>query len=165
MLKGCTMINPWIKSSISMVERFTATEGIIHNKYDLVYCMKGFMNTYSELLLFYNVPLDLNLLAQSLVEKTNYLRSILQSRSFQMNSSNITQPLKEEATKEQILEIIEQIIQEIEASIEKESLILLKQQLLEPTLSPVLVKGLLENIRTHPHCKWVSYLLRNYFEF
>lgn len=70
----------------------------------------------------------------------------------------------EEATKDQIFEILERNIDEIEASIEKESLILLKQQLLEPTLSPAIVKGLLENIRTHPHCKWTSYLLRNYFK-
>lgn len=74
------------------------------------------------------------------------------------------QPIGEEVTKEQILELIEQIIDEIEEPIEKESLILLEQELLEPTLGPVIVKGLLENIRTHPHCKWISYLLRNYFE-
>ena len=44
-----------------------------HTKYDLIYCIKGFMSTYSELFLFYNVPFDLNLLSQSLVEKTNLL--------------------------------------------------------------------------------------------
>ena len=75
------------------------------------------------------------------------------------------QPINEEVTKEQILEIMEQKIKEMEESIEKESLLLLKQQLLEPTLSPAIVKGLLENIRNHPHCKWISYLLRNYYGF
>ena len=61
--------------------------------------------------------------------------------------------------------MIQQKIDEMEESIEKESLILLKQQLLEPTYSPAIVKGLLENIRKDPHCKWISYLLRNYFQF
>ena len=124
------------------------------------------MKTYSELFLFYNLPLDLDLLAQSLVEKTNLLAKhitvpFISNELIQL----FKQPMHEEVTKEHILEIIEQNINEIEESIEKESLILLKQHLLEPTLSPAIVKGLLENIRTHPHCKWVSYLLRNYFEF
>ena len=152
------------KVILSMIERLYGEE-IKHIKYDLIYCIKGFMKTYSELFLFYNLPLDLNLLAQSLVEKTNLLAKhitvpFISNELIQL----FNQPANEEVTKEQILEIIEQNINEIEESIEKESLILLKQQLLEPTLSPALVKGLLENIRTHPHCKWISYLLRNYFE-
>jgi hypothetical protein len=108
----------------------------------------------------------LNLLAQSLVEKTNLLAKNI-TVPFISNEliQRFNQPANEEVTKGQILEIIEQNITDIEESIEKESLILLKQQLLEPNLSPALVKGLLENIRAHPHCKWVSFLLRNYFEF
>jgi hypothetical protein len=72
--------------------------------------------------------------------------------------------MNEEVTKEQILEIMEQKIAEIEEGIEKESVILLKQQLLEPSFGPAIVKGLLENIRNHPHCKWIAYLLRNHYE-
>ena len=153
------------KVILSMVERLYGEE-IKQTKYDLIYCIKGFMKTYSELFLFYNLPLDLNLLAQSLVEKTNLLAKHI-TIPFISNElvQLFKQPTQEEVTKEQILEIIEQNIEEIEESIEKESLILLKQQLLEPTLSPALVKGLLENIRNHPHCKWVAYLLRNYFGF
>jgi len=57
--------------------------------------------------------------------------------------------------------MMEQKIAEMEESIEKESLVLLKQDILEPSLSPAIVKGLLENIRNHPHCKWIAYLWRN----
>ncbi len=151
------------KVILSMVERLYGEE-IEQIKYDLIYCIKGFMKTYSELFLFYNLPLDLDLLVQSLVEKTNLLAKYV-TVPFISNElvKQFKQPSCEELTKDQILEIIDQNIQEIEESIEKESLTLLKQQLVEPTLSPVLVKGLLENIRTHPHCKWISYLLRNYF--
>ncbi len=153
------------KSILSMIERLYSIE-VNHTKYDLIYCIKGFMNTYSHLFLFYNVPLDLDLLAQSLVEKTNLLARhttipFISQELIQM----FKQPMNEEVTKEQILEIMEQKIEEIEEPIEKESLILLKQQLLEPTFGPAIVKGLLENIRNHPHCKWISYLLRNYYEF
>lgn len=153
------------KVILSMVERLYGKD-IEQTKYDLIYCIKGFMKTYSELFLFYNVPLDSDLLAKSLVEKTNLLANHI---TIPFISTELIQllkkPMLEETTKEQTLKIIEQSIEEIEESIERESLILLKQQLLEPTLSPALVKGLLENIRTHPHCKWVAYLLRGYFGF
>jgi AcrR family transcriptional regulator len=149
---------------LSMIERVYGEE-VEQTKYDLIYCIKGFMNTYSQLFLFYNVPLDLTLLSQSLVEKTNLLARhttvpFVTEELIQM----VTQPLNEEVTKEQILEIMKGKIAEMEESIEKESLILLKAQLLDPTLPPAIVKGLLENIRNHPHCKWVSYLLRRYYQ-
>lgn len=150
---------------LSMIERLYGEE-IEYAKYDLIYTIKGFMKTYSELFLFYNVPLDLDLLSQSLVEKTNLLAShitvpFISHELIQM----IQQPLGEEGKKEQILVLIDQKIEEMEESIEKDSLILLKQQVIEPTLSPAIVKGLLENIRNQPHCKWVSFLLRSYFVF
>jgi AcrR family transcriptional regulator len=150
---------------LEMIERLFGSE-IKNIKYDLIYCIKGFMSIYSNLFVFYNVPLDLNLLAQSLVEKTNILAKHTTIPFISEDLIEIIkQPMNEEVTKEQILGLIEQKLEEIEDSIEKESLILLKEQLLEPTLSPVLVKGLLENIRNHPHCKWIVLLLRRYFEF
>jgi AcrR family transcriptional regulator len=153
------------KVILSMVERLY-DEDINQIKYDLIYCIKGFMKTYSELFIFYNLPLDLNLLAHSLVEKTNLLAKHI-SVPFISNElvQLFKQPTNEKESKEKIVEIIEQNIEEIEESIEKESLILLKQHLLEPIYSPAIVKGLLENIRNHPHCKWVAYLLRGYFDY
>jgi AcrR family transcriptional regulator len=150
---------------LEMIEHLYGQE-VKHTKYDLIYCIKGFMSMYSQLFLFYNVPIDSNLLSQSLVEKTNLLAKhttipFISEELIEM----IKQPIKDEVTKEQILELINQKLVELEDSIEKESLVLLKEQLLKPTLSPVLVKGLLENIRNHPHCKWIGFLLRRYFEF
>ena len=163
-LKGRIYDQATDKVILSMVERLYGDE-IKQIKHDMIYCVKGFMKTYSELFLFHNLPLDLDLLAKSLVEKTNLLARHITIPFISTELVQLCQqPTNKEVTKDQILEIIEQNIIEIEESIEKESLLLLKQQLLEPTLSPALVKGLLENIRTHPHCKWVSYLLRNYFK-
>lgn len=153
------------KIILSMIERLYGEE-VEPIKYDLIYSIKGFMSTYLELFLFYNVPLDFDLLSQSLVEKTNLLaRHTTIPFISQELIEMLNQPMNEEVTKEQLLEIMEQKIDEIDESIEKDSLILLKQQLLEPTLSLAIVKGLLENIRNHPHCKWISYLLRRYYEF
>lgn len=153
------------KTILSMVERLYGKE-VEQTKYDLVYCIKGFISIYSQLFLFQQVPLDLHLLSQSLVEKTNLLAKhttipFISQELIQM----VKQPLNEEVTKEQILELMEQSIEEMEESIEKESVILLKQQLLQPTLGTAIVKGLLENIRENPHCKWISYMLRNYYGF
>ncbi|WP_045520189.1 TetR/AcrR family transcriptional regulator [Neobacillus niacini] len=152
------------KTILSMVERLYEEKEVRDTKYDLVFCIKGFMSMYSQLFLFYNVPLDLKLLSQSLVEKTNLLA---RNTTVPFITKDLIQmfdePLGEEVTKEQILEIIQQELVEMEESIEQESLILLKQELLAPTLPRAIVKGLVENIRNHPQTKWISYLLRNYF--
>lgn len=151
---------------IAMIERLYG-EAVNGTKYDLMYCIKSFMNMYSQLFVFYNMPLDLNLLAESLVEKTNLLAEHM---TIPFVSDELAayfkfkQPIKEDATKEQILEILNGKIEEMKESIEKESLVLLKEQLLKPQFPPAIVKGLLENIRQHPHCKWIAYLLRGYFE-
>lgn len=150
---------------ISMIGRLYGEE-VNTIKYDLCYCIKGFLKIYSELFLFYNVPLDLNVLSLSLVEKTNLLAKNMTIPFITQDLVQMfKQPMKEEITKEQILELIEQKLGEIEESIEKESLILLKKQLIHPTYSMAIVNGLIENIRHHPHCKWISYVLRKYYDF
>ena len=153
------------KTILTIIERVCGEE-VELTKYDLVYCIKGFISIYSQLFLIQKLPMDLHLLSLSLVEKTNLLAShttipFISQEMMQM----VIEPFDEEVTKEQILDIMEQKIEEIEEPIEKESLILLKQHLLEPTLSPAVVKGLIENIRNHPHAKSISYLLRSYYKF
>ncbi|MDN4606212.1 TetR/AcrR family transcriptional regulator [Sporosarcina highlanderae] len=134
-------------------------------KYDLSFCIKGFMSTYSELYLLYKTPIDMDLLSQSLVEKTNLLAKNMTITFIPDELIEIIdQPLIEDTSSEKIVEVIEKNIEDMEDSIEKESLILLKQELLEPALHPAIVKGLLSNIQHHPHCKWAAYLLRKHFE-
>ncbi len=149
---------------LALIERLY-DDKVQETKYDLMYSIKGFMNMYSQLFVFYNVPLDLKLLSESLVEKTNILARYTTAPFVSRDLLRTLQPIDEEITKEQILDIIEQKIEEIEETIEKESLILLKQELIEPGFSPAIIRGLLENIRHHPHCKWISFLLRRYFKF
>lgn len=153
------------KIILSMVERLYGDE-VKFEKYDLIYCIKGFMKMYSELFLFYSVPLDLDLLARSLVEKTNV---IAKHTTVPFISEELLlmlkKPVIEDVSKEQIADILDNKIQEIDDSFEKESLVLLKQQLIELTLDRVIIKGLLENIRNHPQCKWIYYLLRNHYQF
>jgi len=151
------------KTILTLMERLFG-EKIENTKHDLVYCIKGFISIYSELILFNNVPVDLDQLAQSLVEKTNLLAThatipFITEEIFQLKRLTHT-----EVTTDQLLEILEQNLKEVEEPLEKESLTLLKQHILEPTLSPAVVEGLLKNIQSYPSCKWVAFLLRNYFK-
>lgn len=151
------------KTILSMVERLYG-KNVEHSKYDLVYCIKGFIQTYSALLLFTNTTLDLATLAKSLTEKTEILAKHI-TIPFITNElvQIISKPLDEHFSKEQIIQMIDRNLEVMEESIEKESLLLLKEELVEPRLGRALTKGLLENIRNHPHCNWTSFILRNYF--
>lgn len=152
------------KAILTMIDRLYG-DTVEQTKYDLVYSIKGLVNNYSGLLLFNNLPVDVDLLVRSLVEKTNILAKHMTTPFFSTEISTLLlRPTDEKVSKEQLIELLEQKINEIDESIEKESLSLLKQQLLEPSYSPAIVKGLSENIRNHPHCKWISYLIRDYFE-
>lgn len=150
---------------LSMIERLYG-EDTQEIKYDIGYCIKSFMGMYSELFFYYNVQMDIPLLVQSLVEKTNLIAKhmTIPFISHEFYQAYKKQVNEVELTKKDILEMIDQKLKEMDMSIEKESLILLKQEVSHPTLAPVLVNGLLENIRNHPHCKWITYLLRSYFK-
>ncbi|PKG24777.1 TetR/AcrR family transcriptional regulator [Niallia nealsonii] len=152
------------KIILSMIERIYGEN--LPAKLDIMYSIKGFMNTYSHLFLFSQVPFDLHQLAKSLVEKTDLLAKhaavpFLTEELYQ----NIKHPVTEEEQKEKILEIIDQKIEGLkDDSIVQESFILLKKHLKEPTFGPAIVKGLLENIRHNSHCKWITYLLQSYLK-
>lgn len=148
----------------SMITRLYG-ETIQPIEHDLLHCIKGFMKSYAELFIFYHLPLNLESLAKSLVEKTTILATYT---TYPFVTAELAllrqQPTLESITKEEILDIISQTIHEIEEETERESLILLQQQVSKPTVHPVIIKGLIENIRAHPHCQWIVYLLQNYFE-
>lgn len=148
------------KTILTMTEKLFG-ERIENTKYDLVYCIKGFISIYSELILFNNVPVDLEQLAQSLVEKTNLLASEVTIPFVTKEIFQLRRLSKTEITNDQLLEVLEQSLSEAEEPLEQESLSLLKQHILEPSLSPALVEGLLKNIQGYPNCKWIAFLLRN----
>lgn len=153
------------KSVLELVDRYYENK-VKDNKYDLAYCIQGFMKIYADLFFSMDLPVDIDKLCKSLVEKTNLIALqttipiITEKYSQLMSKSNC-----EGVSKNDILKLIDHELPEMEESIEKESLILLKRELSDPSLSPALIKGLLENIRHHPQCKWISYLLRDYFQF
>lgn len=137
-----------------------------HLKYDLVFCIKSFLGMYGEFVLFKDIGLDFDRLARSLVEKTNLIAEQMTTPFITEEHLPILHFVKNKTlSKEQIIEVIANKMEEMEESIEKESLALLKDNLKNPTHSPAIVHGLVENIRKHPHCKWIAYLIENYYGF
>ncbi|MDU1845924.1 MAG: TetR/AcrR family transcriptional regulator [Niallia nealsonii] len=137
-------------------------------KYDLVFSIKGFLNAYTHIVLSHNewIDFDLHMLAKSLVEKTDILATHTKSPYF---TKNIYQLLHQSVTQEniageEIIKLVKGKIEEVDDRYVKESLLLLTEQLEEETLNPVLLKGLIENIRHHRDCVWLSYLLFHYFK-
>lgn len=164
-LKTHIYVQEMDKIILSIAERLYG-ETIEQTKYDLVYAVKGLINTYAQLFVFYKLPVDLDALAKSLVEKTNILAQHMKLPFLTNRLPALCENLLSgEVTKEEILMSLEKNINEVEQSIEKDSLLLLKDELLEPTFSRAIVKGLIGNIKDHPECRWVAYLLEKHLAF
>ncbi|KOP79220.1 transcriptional regulator [Lysinibacillus sp. FJAT-14745] len=151
------------KSIVYMLEQLYQDE-LHETKYDVMYCIKGFMKSYSELFIFSDIPLDLDQLAKSLAEKTEIIARhttipFITEELIQLT----TKPCNEEFSQESLLELIEQHLVGSEDSIERESLELLKFQVENPTYSKPILKGLIENIRLQPDYSWVAYVIAKYF--
>ncbi|MFJ8515433.1 TetR/AcrR family transcriptional regulator [Lysinibacillus xylanilyticus] len=151
------------KSIIYMLEQLYQDE--LHDtKYDVMYCIKGFMKSYSELFIFSDIPLDLDQLAKSLAEKTEIIARHTTIPFITEELIQLTaKPFDEEVSQESLLELIEQHLDGLEDSIERESLELLKFQVENPTYSKAILKGLIENIRLQPDYRWVANKIGKYF--
>ncbi|WP_368653294.1 TetR/AcrR family transcriptional regulator [Ornithinibacillus sp. 4-3] len=135
--------------------------------YDLMFCIKNFMGLYSEVILFSNnnKEIDFDLLIRSLVEKTNILAKEITIPFISEEDVIILEEKNtEEVTTPELIQLIDQSLKEIDDGVEKDSLQLLKQEIVEPNLHPAIIKGLIENIQKHKHWKWIAYLLSQYFE-
>lgn len=141
-------------------------ETLQHTKYDLVYCIKGFMKSYAEFFIFADLRLDLDQLAKSLAEKTEI---IARHSTISFITEELNQYMnyhhEEMVSQDKVLELLELSIQSVEEAIVLESLQLLKGQVAHQTYSKVIIIGLIENIRLQPECKWQARLLMKYFQF
>ena len=130
---------------------------------DLVFSIKGFIRQYAELFLIYHYPVDIDLLCESLVEKTKILAKhatlpiVTEDFYDESNTMTCLSP-----TKDQLIEMLTQKINESANAITVQSLELLLKHLREPQLSPAVIQGLLKNLKSDAHCKWVAYLYELY---
>lgn len=150
------------KSIIYMLEQLYQDK-LQNTKYDVMYCIKGFMKSYAELFIFSDMPLDLEQLAKSLAEKTDIIaRHTTIPFITEELVTFIAKPCEPDISKEMLLQLIEHNIDNIEDSIEKESLELLKLEIEKPTYSKAIVKGLIENLRLNPAYHWIAYVCAKY---
>ncbi|ACA38957.1 TetR/AcrR family transcriptional regulator [Lysinibacillus sphaericus] len=150
------------KSIIYMLEQLYQDK-LQETKYDVMYCIKGFMKSYAELFIFSDMPLDLEQLAKSLAEKTDIIaRHTTIPFITKELVTFIAKPCEQDISKEMLLQLIEQNIDNTEDSIEKESLELLKLEIEKPTYSKAIVKGLIENLRLSPAYHWIAYVCAKY---
>ncbi|MFC7687803.1 TetR/AcrR family transcriptional regulator [Ureibacillus sp. GCM10028918] len=156
-------MNMFNKIILSIVKR-----QFVHNNpnmyLDLVFTINGLIKSYSELFLIDNYKVDLNLLCRSIVEKVTIIaeRATIQFVTPEYLSYINQTP---NYSKEQLIELINTIQQEVsDDELIGESLQLLKDHLHKPTLSRVLVEGLLKNIKENEHCKWCAYLYQKHLQ-
>ncbi|MGD7052887.1 TetR/AcrR family transcriptional regulator [Sutcliffiella horikoshii] len=152
------------KNILDMVESIYG-EKVEATKFDLVYCIKGFLRIYSELFLFYEVELDMDLLCQSLVEKTDSLAKhsnipfITEELEFYLKNAD-----KIGDSKEEVLALINKQAEEMEDPVVRKSLEMLRKDVLEPSLPLAVRRGLVENVRVHADGKWLALVLDKWFE-
>ncbi|MGD6776370.1 TetR/AcrR family transcriptional regulator [Sutcliffiella horikoshii] len=152
------------KNILDMVESIYG-EKVEATKFDLVYCIKGFLRIYSELFLFYEVELDMDLLCLSLVEKTDSLAKhsnipfITEELEFYLKNAD-----KIGDSKEEVLALINKQAEEMEDPVVRESLEMLRKDVLEPSLPLAVRRGLVENVRVHADGKWLALVLDKWFE-
>jgi len=136
------------------------------SKYDLMYSIKGLMSAYNPLFFVENMVIDIDRLARSLVEKTNLLatkitKPFVTEELYQLISQSVNE---EVITKDKLVDLLNKTEIEVKDYYVKDSITILKEQIDKQTLSPVLIRGLIENIRSNPECKWLAYLLSKYYQ-
>ncbi|KKB34376.1 TetR/AcrR family transcriptional regulator [Bacillus thermotolerans] len=136
-------------------------ERIEDTKYDVLVVMKGFIHIYSQLLFAGKLPFNLQLLSETLVEKTNI---IAEQTKLPFLTEEIIQlvrnPAPEELSTSHIIEEIERLTSQVEDPIELESLSILKEQLQGERISQAILLGLLHNLANNEQCKWLIYLVK-----
>ena len=140
---------------LSIVQKqFAQTNHDMH--LDVVFTINGLVKSYSELFLFNQV--DLDKLCRAIEEKVILIAEHATIRIITPDYFAHT-TFQSVASKEQVIQLLDEAMGEIsEDVIILESLQLLKDHLLNPTLSKAIVQGLLNNIRKNSHCHWVAYL-------
>lgn len=155
-----------IQQSTLKMLRKTYGDKIKHMEHDMVYTVQGLIHSYSEASLLENIHLDSGRLAKALTEKTDILAEHTKTPYIPEDIYQHLNQMQQQGdfSKEQLLEILDEVLSEMTAPIVKESLELLKEELMQPSMNKAIIHGLIENIKDHPNCKWAWFALRNYFQ-
>ena len=132
-------------------------------QYDLILLIKGFIKSYAQVLFTAGQTIQVDLLAKSLIEKTDllavhskipYLTQFIEP--FSCSNSNFS--------KEEILTELNQLADYVTDELEQQSIQLLKEELdAEPPRQAILL-GMIANIQHNQKAAWCSYMIKKYIE-
>lgn len=125
---------------------------------DLAFTIQAFSRDYGELFLKHQVDIDIDILCRSLVEKISIIAEHATIPFFsaewmrEMNNCSIN------LTKNELIQFLQQKRTEFDNPLIQESVEILCNHLVNPSLSPALEQGLLKNLRANSHSKWIAYI-------
>ena len=128
-----------------------------HLQAEIVFLMHTFTKSYTELLLHPTKKMDIVLMCRSIEEKIMILANSMTICTFQsLEQLNIF------LSKEQLIALMNEKIEKIESSITLETLQLLRDDLVNPSLNNAIKHGLIKNLHADIQTKTVAYLYELY---
>ena len=125
---------------------------------DLAFTIQAFSRDYGELFLKHQIDIDIDGLCRSLVEKISIIAEHATIPFFsaewmrEMNTCSI------QLTKNELIQFLQQKRTEFDDTVIRESIEILRDHLVSPSLSPAVEQGLLKNLRANSHSKWIAYI-------
>ena len=125
---------------------------------DLVFTIQAFSRDYGELFLKHQVDIDIDVLCSSLVEKISIIAEHATIPFFSLEWMHSMNTCSTKFTKEELIQFLQQKITEFDDTLIKDSIEILRNHLINPSLSPALEQGLLKNLRANSHSKWIAHI-------
>lgn len=125
---------------------------------DLVFTIQAFGRDYGELFLKHQVDIDMDVLCRSLVEKISIIAEHATIPFFSSEWMRLMNSCSIKLTKEELIQFLQQKIAEFDDTLIQDSIEILRNHLINPSLPPALEQGLLKNLRANSHSKWIAYI-------
>ena len=132
---------------------------------DLLFSVNGFVKSYMDLFFQDHYPVDINLLCDSIIEKTTLIAEYAKIPFISPDSFVKRERRELSIRKEQLIAILKEGIQKSkEDPLIAETFKLLMENLENPQLNVVIIQGLLNTLRTKDSYRWISYLYDAYIK-
>lgn len=125
---------------------------------DLVFTIQAFSRDYGELFVKHQVDIDIDILCSSLVEKISIIAEHATIPFFSVEWMREMNTCSIQLTKNELIQFLQQKRMEFDDAVIQESIEILRNHLVSPSLSPAVEQGLLKNLRANSHSKWIAYI-------
>lgn len=139
-----------------VVKQFTSMPE--HMVPDLVFTIQSFARNCGELFFKEGIEIDLDTLCHSLVEKVSLIAEHAKIPFFNAEWLQSISATSVKLDKDELICFLNRKMGEIDDTLIYESIELLRNHLITPSLSPAVEQGLLKNLRDNSHSKWIAYI-------